>query len=230
MAARRGKAFLFLLVLLNGILFLAVPWEKIFYDKEKAINSYPGYLEEIDAEYLESTGVYVPMTFGEGAVKGYQHPGWFHRKMNPYAQFYIYTGPVTDKMRHDISHQREKYDGIPVLISEQIDVPVKGKVRIDMSTTEYPRKYYVSEAMDTLESKYTLPGREYYDSATLLDKDLMEFKKSSGRVFMIVVFAEAIVFTIFLVIVLIVTMAKRKKGGGAGPGGSGSPGGPYPAQ
>lgn len=218
MAARRGKAFLFLLVLLNGIIFLAVPWEKIIYDKEKAINSYPGHLEVIDAEYLEPTGVYVPMTFGEGAVKGYQHPGWFHRKMNPYAQFYIYTGPVTDKMRDDISHQREKYDGIPILISEQIDVPAKGKVRIDMSTTEYPRTYYVREAMETLSEKYVMPSDEYYDSATLLDKGLMEFKKSSGRVFMIVIFAEAILFTVFLVIVLIVTLAKKKKQG-AGSGG-----------
>lgn len=244
MAARRGKAFLFLLVLLNGIIFLAVPWDKLFYDTEKAINGYPGMLTEVDAEYLEPTGVYVPMTFGEGAVKGYQHPGWFHRKMNPYAQFYIYSGPIPEGVYFDISNKREGYDGLPVLISEQIKVPATGKVKIDLSDAQFPRTYYVSEAMEKVGDKYDLPGRDYFDSATLLDKQLMEFKKASNRVFIFVVLAEAVLFTIVLVIVGTVTLAKSKKGGGpggdggpggvgqGGPGGvgQGGPGGPYPVQ
>jgi hypothetical protein len=211
MASRKGQFFIFIVFILNAVAFIAVPWENFFFDKEKAIRENSAHFEEVDVKYLEPTGVYVVMGSHDEVVKGYDNPTWFHRKMSPYAQFYLYTGPVTEKMRTEISQRRKEYEGIPVLISELIDIPSSGKVSIDMTSTAYAQDYYVREAMKKLEKKYKLPGDEFYDSATPLCNALGNFKKASWSLLIRVVIIEVIVFTVLLVVLSIVAVSKKKK-------------------
>ena len=212
MSSKRGKLFILIIFLLNAAAFLVVPWENFLLDKEKVIFGHSHHLEEIDAKYLEATDIYVPMTFGVDVIKGYENPTWFHRKLMPYARFYLYTGPVTDKMRSEISHKREKYDGIPVLISELIEVPADGKVKIDMNDS-YADNYYVKEGMKKLAKKYTLPGDEFYDSATPFCQAHADFKNSAARFLIIAVVAEVVLFTVILVVSAAVSKSKKKQGG-----------------
>ena len=211
MASRRGQFFIFIVFILNAVAFLAVPWEKFFFDKEKVISLNSSHLEEVDVKYLEPTGVYVPMTFGESAVKGYQHPTWFHRKLNAYARFYLYTGPVSDRMDHDFNASNKQFDGIPVLISEVIDIPSSGKVKVDMKTKAYPSEYFIKEGLNSVAAKYKLPGKDYYDSATPFCKELDTFKKNSLMTLLKVVIGEVIVLTIVLVIAGAAASKKKKQ-------------------
>lgn len=215
MASRRGQLFILIVFILNVCAFLIVPWESLFFDKEKIISLNSLHFEEVDVKYLQPTGVYVPMTFGESAVKGYQNPTWFHRKMNAYAQFYLYTGPVTDKMNHDFNAKNKKFDGILVLISEVIDIPSSGKVSIDMTTVAYPREYFLKQGIETLSSKYGLPGKDYYDSATPICQALDAFKKNTFQVLIKAVVAEVVLLTVILVIAGAVASSKKKKQTGA---------------
>ena len=210
MASKRGTFFILIVFLLNAAAFLAVPWENIFLDKEKVIFGHSHHLEEIDVKYLEATDIYVPMTFGVDVIKGYENPTWFHRKLMPYARFYLYKGPVTDKMRSEISHKKKEYDGIPILVSELIKMPDSGKVKIDM-TDSYADNYYVKEGMKKLAKKYTLPGDEFYDSATPFCQAHADFKNTAARNLIIAVAAEVVLITVILVIAAASSKSKKKQ-------------------
>ena len=210
MASKRGKFFILIIFLLNAAAFLVVPWESFLLDKEKVVFGNSHHLEEIDVKYLEATDIYVPMTFGADVIKGYENPTWFHRKLMPYARFYLYTGPVTDKMRSEISHKRTEYDGIPVLISELIEIPDSGKVKIDMDDS-YADNYYVKEGMKKLAKNYTLPGDEFYDSATPFCQAHADFKNTAAHILIMVVVAEVVLFTVILVIAAAASKSKKKK-------------------
>ena len=210
MASRRGKIFILIIFLLNAAAFLIVPWENFFLDREKVIFGFSHHLEEIDVKYLEATDVYVPMTFGTDVVKGYEHPTWFHRKLMPYARFYLYTGPVTDKMRTEIKHKKTENDGIPVLISELIVIPGSGKVKIDMDAS-YANDYYVKEGMKKLSKEYPLPGDGCYDSATPFCQAHADFKNTAARNLIIAVAAEVVLITVILVIAAASSKSKKKQ-------------------
>ena len=210
MASKRGKFFILIVFLLNVAAFLVVPWESFLLDKEKVVFGHSRHLEEIDVKYLEATDVHVPMTFGVDVIKGYENPTWFHRKLMPYARFYLYTGPVTEKMRSEINHKRTEYDGIPVLISELVEMPDSGKVKIDL-TDSYADNYYVKEGMKKLAKKYTLPGDEFYDSATPFCQEHAAFKNAAARNLIIAVVAEVVLFVVILVIAASVSKSKKKK-------------------
>ena len=212
MASKRGSYLLFVLIILNAIAFVLVPWENWLFNKEEVINNHSEYLEEVDVKYLEPTGVYVVMDFSTEHIKGYQNPNWFHRKMSAYAQFYMYTGPITEEMRRNLWTYGEDVDALPVLIADTIiEIPESGTVMIDMTSRGDNGTYVCREALETLQKDYPQVENLFFDSATPYCEELMAFKKAQQMNCLYAAIIEAMLYVVIMIIVAVVSRSKKKK-------------------
>ena len=167
---------------------------------------------EVDVADLEPTGVYLCMNHNSEHINGYEDPKWIHFRAYAYAQFYMYSGEVPDETKLWLHTSEDSKDPVPVLIADSIiDIPESGTVTLDLSEVNFLEWTNATRAMNRVKERYNLTNDRYIDCASPYCEELTSFKDKKFNIFIGVVAAESIIFTIVLVIIASVALSRQKR-------------------
>ena len=212
MVNRRGMAILMLIIILNVPLFFIVPWERILFDKEKVIEDNSEDLVTVDMSELEPTGIYVWMEHGKPAAVEYKRPNAFYSIFYTGAQFYVYTGDqVPEEARKHTMRSLDDRSPWAVLIADDVfAIPDAGKVELDLANPNRLSISTVQRALEEVNEKFDLSGRDYIDCATLYSTALGEFRSRRVMACFFTSCAECLVLPIILLIIVVKQRKKKK--------------------